>query len=207
MAVLDATMWEFLEWIPAAIAALSSVVVFLIFLKRRITKVVLRVKAVIEKFDQHTEQLGDLNDKMSVVLAEVSPNGGSSIKDVVKRIDHRLYELELTSLTILDHEERGVFKTNSLGEIVWANRACATAFDTRRTDLLRFGWVSIVAPEQRALVTEEWENAMKLKRQVSIAFEILTNENERKSLVINAYPIMGNNQVFLGYIGTVNLQQ
>lgn len=207
MALLDGSMSELLEWIPAAIAALSSVIVFFIFLKRRVSKLVHRVKDVANRFEQHSAQLDDLTNKVTIVLSEVSPNGGSSMKDVVKRIEHRLYELELTSLTVLDHEQRGVFKTNSSGEIVWLNRSCAQAFDRGRDDLLRYGWLSCVVTEERASIAEEWENAVHLQRQVSLEFSIDTISGNRRELLIKGYPILGNNQVFLGYIGTVNTPQ
>ncbi len=194
---------SWVAWVSAIAGALSSVVVATVLIKKRVGRAISHIKAIIDRFHSYHDRLDELSAKVSVVLSEVTPNGGSSLKDAVRRIEHRINDLELTSLTVLDHEQRGVFKTNAAGQIVWANRSCAQAFDRGRDELFNYGWLSMVNADMRTDVTREWESAVKFQRQIALKFNITTTEGETKALVLKAYPMLGAHNTFLGYIGTI----
>lgn len=192
-----------INWAPGIIAVLSFSGVAIVYIKRKIVAWFLKIQNVIETFKNHTKSIADVADKIDIVLAEVTHNGGSSLKDVVRRIEHRLYDLEFTSLTILDHEQVAVFKTNPLGQCVWVNRACARLFDQSREEILNYGWISSIVNEQRAGVTEEWARAVKDQREVILEYSIRHLTGEIIPVEVKAYPILGPNSAFLGYVGNV----
>lgn len=195
---------NWINWAPGIVAALSFLGVSFVYIKRKVVVYFLKAKNVVETFKSHSKAINEIASKLDLILAEVTHNGGASLKDVVRRIEHRLCDLEFTSLTVLDHEQVGVFKTNALGQCVWVNRACSRLFDQSREDLLKFGWLSSVIVEQRVAVEDEWARSVKDQREVSTSYSIRTPSGEIIPVEAKAYPILGPHSAFLGYVGTVS---
>ena len=195
-----------ITWAPGILAVLSFLGVSLVYIKRKGHAFFVKGKQVIETFNDHSTFISQIASKLDLVLAEVTNNGGSSLKDVVHCIEHRLYVLEFTSLTVLDHDQVAVFKTNALGQCVWVNRAYARLFDQSREDLLKFGWLSSIVAEQRVAIEDEWVRSVRDQREVSTTYSIKTQSGEIIPVAAKAYPILGPNSAFLGYVGTVYRQ-
>jgi hypothetical protein len=66
------------------------------------------------------------------------------------------------------------------------------------------GWISIISPEHREVVSEEWESSVKDHRHFSLTYNIVTSFGKVLSVDVEGYPIYLNDKnknIVKGHIG------
>lgn len=91
-------------------------------------------------------------------IAELKPNGGTSIKDTIRRIDSKIFEIQARTVVIQDASEKAIFECNASGECIYVNKALSDLFGLERSDMLNKGWLEAVDKEDRINVWKEWND-------------------------------------------------
>src|SRR5210317_1643988 len=93
----------------------------------------------------HTEiqgQLHTLEDKINSILIEYKPNGGSSLKDQLIRIEDSL-ELQNERLrAMMVDSEQLCFEADKTGRVIWANRTVLRTVGRTPMEILGNGWIN-----------------------------------------------------------------
>lgn len=124
-----------------------------------------------------------ITDDISKIKTELTSNSGSSLKDLVKKIE---VDVESnTNLTktilcrqrwILDNRNEPIFEADEKGNFTWVNEAFVKLTKRSRIDLTGNKWKNIIAEFDRDSVFNHWDSAIKEKRN----FEETVTLTDRK---------------------------
>lgn len=123
------------------------------------------------------------------IKAEVTQNGGKSIKDVVnslkstaERIETRQKVLDQRSKAALHYTERPLFETDKSGKLIWSNEAFQKL--TRENGVLEgHDWLAMIHEDEREAFISEVKSCLRMCRKI----------------VIETESVNGNKISFLGY--------
>jgi len=124
------------------------------------------------------------------IKKEVTPNGGSSIKDVINRIEKRQIMIDKRTKAIFYNLENSIFEVDQDGNILWANQSFHEAMGTK--NLKGLDWVSIIDESERESFLKEIESCSKTIRELK--FE--TKSTDGKNIKFSGFPYRDNGRNF-----------
>jgi PAS domain-containing protein len=154
-----------------------------------------KLKAAIEL---HTTVLPARIDR---IYQEVTPNGGSSLKDSVNRIETRQIIQEQRQHAYASHLSTPIFETDATGACTWANKAYLDFVDANPEDIMGHGWINFIDYEDQHRVAESWASAIRDKRAFRLEYTMVLPEKHTK-VVGETTVIRDGNGAVLGYIGS-----
>lgn len=142
--------WRVLVGLNSWIAEIVGVVVGVSTLIGAIVKVV--------KWGAHQRQVGEK------ILAEFAPNGGSSLRDSINRIE----ALQFTSLRMTG---KAYWVSRADGTADYISPALAAIMGGNPEQFVQNGWIGAVPFEHRKRVVEEWNSSVIDKREFDCEYE------------------------------------
>jgi len=134
--------------------------------------------------------------------AELSPNGGKSLKDSINRLDRSIDLIQARYRTAAFFSSSAAFETDEAGRCVWVSKHYCELLDCQADQAIKFGWIDLVVPEDRADVVRQWRGAVADSRACTIRFRASVN-GIVEQFESRAFPLIGSMQNLIGYIGTI----
>ena len=159
------------------------------------------------------KKIAPVHRQVKKIFAEAFSNGGSSIKDTVARIDKTVAEIcdHLSASahrmrTLLQADRKPVFETDATGHFIWINDAYVEMCGRMPYDIYQTGWLTHVAQDERANVSEEWAACVSQVRDFDDEYTICNyKKNESYRVRVRATVLRGLNDKVMGYLGTVEI--
>ena len=181
-------VFQYLTLLKLVIGIIGAVLVSPIY--RLLKKWIIRMKELYT--------ISDRLKKLDDIYAQLIPNGGSSVRDSIDRIERKLaFNSEWIRITDRD-SGRIVVHLDKNGNLEWANRAWLDVFGLDLQDALGQGWLSVLDRETYLSVSSEIEDALTDLRDINVSFTINGIEYTLKAKVLK----QGN--MLYGYLGTLN---
>ncbi len=146
----------------------------------------------------------DASNIHEIIQKELNTNGGSSLKDAINRIESRLSVQDGKCRATLSLIDSPIWESDEDGNCIWVNRAYRRITGYDIDNVRDMGWISIIAPDSREAVQEEWVNAIRDRRHFSLAYNIVTSFGKIISVEGEGYPIYANDKnknIVKGHIG------
>jgi PAS domain S-box-containing protein len=135
---------------------------------------------------------------------EFKPNGGSSLRDAINRIETKLLIEQHARRAVSMAMDVGIFETDGEGLCTWVNQYYSNITGLTTEEAKNFGWVNGIFEDDRDRVVEEWESAVKQKRIFKLEFGMLNSRTSEYNLVqCTAFPITTVKNEVIGFIGIV----
>jgi PAS domain S-box-containing protein len=145
------------------------------------------------------QHLEESEDRLSQIYAELRPNGSTSLRDAVDRIEtEQKYQRDF-QLAQLNVNDNAAFKTDSEGHFQYVNRRFQRLLGYSSIESLGDGWINAVEPSSRDETFRKWQEAILANREFSEDITFIRSNGELLEGHINTYPI-GINDGFLGVI-------
>lgn len=142
---------------------------------------------------------------------EMKPNGGSSLKDSVEGLKHSIdailstvVRLDQRQIAIANHSDKGIFEADLNGDTIFVNRAYCRICGRSPEEVLGKGWKSLVHPEERDKVVEEWYSCVKERRDFIMAYKILRSDGTTIIVDSHAYVLRDLKGQTIGYMGFIS---
>jgi PAS domain S-box-containing protein len=132
----------------------------------------------------------DMHEKVNVILSELTPNHGSSLKDKINIIGDGL--LENTKVTkenaemlktlrarqqwLLDMQKQPIFESDETGSCIWVNDTYSTLISRCKEEILGNGWKNFVHEDDRERVVDEWNRAVKEERSSQFNYRMISKD-------------------------------
>lgn len=158
------------------------------------------------KFKGHIKQMTELPAKVDKIVKEVSPNSGTSMKDVVNRIEFRQILQEQKAHAYVSHSPVAFYETDLEGNCTWANKAYLRLLERSEDEIVGKGWISAIHQEDKADVITVWESAIADKREYSFDYRMVSSSGKVIPLHGEAFPLRDPAGKVLGYVGTIQTQ-
>lgn len=145
--------------------------------------------------------VAEMKPKINRVYAEVMPNGQSSIKDQITRIDYNLSLHQNIHRATMNGLKIPYFLTDEEGGWVEVGHEVSALLSRNESDLMGFNWASWIVEGERTRVFDEIKSATKHHRKVDIVCEFFRPESVvQVHLVLQ--PIYRKTN-FTGFYGTI----
>lgn len=186
-----------------AVSIAAGITTLAIFF-RRLTGLIWRVIASPVRWFKEQSEAARLT---RVVAAEVTTNGGGSLKDAVRRIETRCERVEESLVAsgqrlkaLLTDGADGMFELDAKGGLVWANRTLCRLLGKQSDELVGRGWERCVAADERADVIEEWDRSVRVDRELAMNIHFVTSRGEPLFLQVHTYPFKNIKGDTIGFI-------
>ena len=148
------------------------------------------------------ERLGTkLDEKLAPVLKELRPNGGSSLADQVQVVITKLEHHSGRVRAFNRDAHEGMFESSPTGECVWVNRTYCRITERTESEVLGWGWLNTLHPEDEEAVREHWNDCVKEGRDYSRTQRFITPSGETILASVRAQPIRDSKGNLLGLMG------
>jgi len=160
------------------------------------------IKPVVLHFSQWYEML----DKVDKIFEEVTPNGGSSIKDKIDHIDTQVQLSQQVQQAMAADTKAALFRTDADGNVVWVNRTYTRTVGRDVAECLGHGWHNVIAPEERDTVIAEWYKAVEDDREFYLDVTLITPTGIRTLVRVRSYKLVNAKGDILGYWGNCSVK-
>lgn len=185
-----ATFWHLVQWAAIAVGATAAFVggLWAIWTKgilpawhciRKVPEWYARLSATLARLENYaeadiTEQLTALEhnqrqqgEEIKRISDQVRPNGGSSLHDVMRRVENRQLLADRISDAMLEDAPHGIFRCTLEGENTMVNRTyCRGVGASDKSELLRYGWKNFLHPDYADEYQRRWSAALADQRDL-----------------------------------------
>lgn len=138
------------------------------------------------------------------ILDQLSPNGGSTLKDQLNRIESRQVVGEQRVRALWMDSANGQFESDASGGTIYINRTYAQLVGMDINSMKGSGWLMAVHPEDREHVEAEWRSAVIDKRELDATYRMVNRETGVTIRVrVRASPLMDHHGAMGGFVGVV----
>jgi PAS domain S-box-containing protein len=171
-----------------------------------------RLSSLESKVDQKVTLLQELHYKdVKEIRKELSPNGGTSIKDTVNKLAEGVEKIatsidnlttqgtrmELRQQSILNSISVPTFERDNKGNCTYANKAYLDLTGRTMEEVRGMGWLNVIHPEDRERVLADWLRSTAQQRNFEDTFRVVNRQDQMIYEVnVVAEAVSGN-----GYIG------
>lgn len=124
------------------------------------------------ELDKVKEKQDSLDKKLDFIVSQLSPNGGTSLRDAITRLEKHQRIAESKMAQYLDTKDAAIFETNELGLYTWVSRSYESLVGRPKSDLLKYGWTVAIVAEDLDAVRHEWSLAIEQKRIFESSYRI-----------------------------------
>ena len=196
--------WIFLDSQKAHLATiagiLTAIAVIWKFLREPIKDCFESLKYMYNAKTMQTE----IDSKLDNIMLQLVPNGGSSIKDSLNRIEDKQSFFSSFLQAQMNVNQKAIFQTDEDGKVVWVNRPHARLTGFQASEVMGEGWINVIAPECRQRTMLKWQDAVDSGREFDEEIWYIKTDKITRYLVnVHAYKIEGADGALKGYIGEV----
>lgn len=155
---------------------------------------------------------GARNERMlQAIIKELHPNGGSSLRDLLNRIEtklertHRAAKITLKMQRLYEeHEGLAAFLTDSEGRCIYANANYLALVGLTHDEILINGWKNVIDEAVREDVANAWDAAVRDRRDFHWTIQYIRYRTGEKFLArCDAYCVTDEDTI-IGWIGHVH---
>lgn len=184
----------------------AAVVTALLVLWGAIVKLLIPIYVWAKKIKCHFRKMIELPEKVDRIVKEVSPNSGTSMKDVVNRIEFRQILHEQKAHAYVSHAPVAFYETDVNGDCNWVNKAYLRLLEKSEDEVLGKGWITALHPEDKVQTVAIWESSIVDKREFSHDYRMISSSGKIIALHGEAFPLRDPSGKVLGYVGTIQTQ-
>jgi len=195
--------WSDIEHYALAIAAIITAAGAVFALMPRLCR---KVKSgyghVIDHFRVQSV-LDELKGSQDLILLELRPNGGSSLRDSVNRIERKVMYLDAARKSKLHVEPLPQIETDRDGRLIHANAAFVNLVQRPLSDLRGTGWINVLTEEERDQAEKMWMHVVKEKRSLETRHTYVTPQGRKIPVDVKAHPIICDDGYLFGYAAQI----
>lgn len=116
---------------------------------------------LLAKIRRWVRRVSEIHRKIDAVFAELTPNGGKSIKDSVNQLVREVSVLRQGLSFSFALHPNAIFEADAKGDFTFANQAMCDLLGMAQADLLGRNWLLAVAdPEDREEAYDRWSRCV-----------------------------------------------
>ncbi len=159
------------------------------------------LKAILSRLDTQDAALADIR-------AEMKPNGGGSLKDLVRSAHDRIVIQELRLRSVMATSPVALYECDAAGNCTWVNDRLCDLFGLDHEKMLGNGWLSAIAQDERVAERSFWTECVERDIPYSREYTIVdqrTGERRRcKTTAVAHRDARGEVMMFQGFVESMS---
>lgn len=204
------SVWAFMKWVWPSVKAGYQ----------RISAVLTTVEQM-PKVLESMQSVEVLSTKLNIIMKQVMPNGGSSLADSMTRVENKLVDnakkadgisktVELMAATMRatsnTNPRMATFEASCDGHLTDCNKTYLRWTGRTLDEMLNWGWITTVHPEDRDAVRKEWMQAVGDVRQSILKYRMLNEDGGCFYVEVTATPIPEGTFPCEKWVGVIYLE-
>lgn len=136
---------------------------------------------------------------LALVRADLRPNGGSSVRDAIDRIERAVQLGAQRSYALVSALELAVWESDAAGGCIWASPKLCEMWGLSCDEMRGHGWITGIAERDREIVRAEWDRAVREKRRFSLVYRSAAGVRLRGQSICVRDP----HGAVIGHVGTL----
>lgn len=157
----------------------------------------------IKESQKRTELQEQLSVKVDKIYAEVTPNGGGSIKDQLGRMEKRQILAEQKAKITANKQELSYMGFDMNGECIECSVYLCRLLNRSESELLGNLWLNWVVTQDRARVMNEWHEAINSKTEFNSTYSMVKPDGKFINVEAGIDPLFDDHNNILGFFGTI----
>jgi PAS domain S-box-containing protein len=120
---------------------------------------------------------GATRHSLNIILSELTPNGGGSMKDVLNEVRENQEDYYALVSARLDADHQAVVITDAEGKVTNISRAFQEYTGMTQDMMEGDGWINLIHPDDRIAVAEQWHHVVKDGREMSVDQRYIRPDN------------------------------
>jgi len=137
------------------------------------------------------------------IEAELRPNGGSSIRDVIDRIEAKQAGFEAYLTAQMNLQKLAILRTDAKGKLTAINRHYQKLLGVSLQEVEGDGWINVLHPDNREKIIEKWQNAINSQIEFSEDIHYITSDGKDFWAHSHVYREISARGQVLGYLGVI----
>lgn len=183
---------------------ITSIMTWLVAAAASVTAGIALWKSVLFPTLKYATTLAKVLANLEDIKQQLKPNGGSSLRDAIDRIETRIILAEQRAKFICMDGPIAVFETDGAGNFIHTNRTLTRWTGRAPDDFLGAGWVNAVIKTDRSRVFTEWHSAVTQKREFDETFCIAPVTGASFEVNCSAFPMVDAKEGVTGWIGIIS---
>lgn len=160
----------------------------------------------IKNLSRVCDALPQIEKDLDGIKAELKPNCGMSLRDVINRIEKSLLIEKHARHAMSMAVDVAMFETDEFGKCTWVNHTYTDITGMTTDEALGFGWVSSIYEEDRDRVSEEWKDVVEEKRSFHMKYRMINIKDEKvTSVKCDSFPIANEVGNLVGHVGIITV--
>lgn len=149
------------------------------------------------------EEIKELFLKVQLISEEFRPNGGSTLRDAINRIEHSVSTNEQKTLALIKSMPLGIWISDKHGKCTDVNRSICTLTGRTESELKGDNWSNWIHPDERDDVFEDWYKCVDNDLNFDQIFTIVLPDGSFKRVHGIAYQLKDKDGNLIGFLGTL----
>lgn len=150
-----------------------------------------------------TTKMDALHSQVQLIANQLVPNGGSSIKDALNRIENRQTLSDQRIKVLMSDTSNAIVEYDKDGVCTWVNWQYCRLTGRTPMEVLGYGWINSIHPEDRDDVRREWERSVEESRSFEMSYRKMTHDGEIVPVTVRSHVMLGAKQEVVGFIKVV----
>jgi PAS domain S-box-containing protein len=144
-------------------------------------------------------RMSETRKRIELIASELVPNHGTSLRDAIDRIERQASHNGAALRAWWLGSPYAMYETDSIGNILWTNRAYQRLTGLGAEDLKGLGWVNMIREEERERIKEAGRAAVDDVRSMEIDFFL----HNGKLVHCAAEPLKSPDGGLIGFLGSL----
>jgi PAS domain S-box-containing protein len=166
-----------------------------------------KVKGIFTEFCLVPTQINEMwikqqliSDRVTSIEKEFRANGGTSLKDAIKRIEDKMLKHDAYIKLRMHLEHSPSFECDLDGDVVWINRAYTEVFGLSISDIRGRKWLATIHYDDKEAVLLEYDRILEDKRSGELKFRVLIR-NAYHDCIVRIWPMEKDDNEIIGWFG------
>ena len=146
--------------------------------------------------------VNEMKETLNTVAAELKTNGGSSLKDMVYRLDGKVDDLKARSRHKDEMSEQSILELDSNWNLRYANCAFRDLVSADENELTHRNYISRIRSDERPRFMAEVRDAVENKMPLETVVNFRLNDNRYLAVRLHLSPDVRPGGELLGFFGT-----
>lgn len=154
------------------------------------------------QFRSVVQMMPSIMSTLDDIKKEVKPNGGSSLRDSIDRIESLQSKHNLINTAQLSVSNVAYWESDNKGRFVVVSQAFCRLLAVSESEIKGSNWATMLHKEDKANVLREWADCIKFERSFSMEFRFVRPNKSVVKVEAKAYPLINKGQM-IGIWGRV----
>lgn len=148
-------------------------------------------------------ELKDLFKTIKIISEEFRPNGGSTLRDAINRIESKITIEQQKTMAIIKSLPLGTWVADKTGKYIDVNRSLCRIIARTESEIQGDNWSNWIHPSDKEETWEEWQRCVANTINFDMVYRFVLPDGKIQRVHGVAYQLRDEKNILVGFLGTL----